>query len=173
MKKLLREFKDFAVKGNVVDMAVGVMIGGAFGKIVTSVVNDLFMPVLSLLTGGINTSALFLPLGPGTFQTIEEAQAAGVATFNYGNFLQTVIDFVLIALCIFLFVKLVAKLRKPAAPAPAPPVQTAPFRCPISKPSCAAPSARKHRASTVSRRSADAPASRRSRTRMCWKTNST
>ena len=120
MKKLLREFKDFAVKGNVVDMAVGVMIGGAFGKIVTSVVNDLFMPVLSLLTGGINTSALFLPLGPGTFQTIEEAQAAGVATFNYGNFLQTVIDFVLIALCIFLFVKLVAKLRKPATPAPAP-----------------------------------------------------
>ena len=120
MKKLLAEFKKFALKGNVIDMAVGVMIGGAFSKIVTSLVNDVFMPVLSLITGGLNTSALFVALDGQEYATLDAAKEAGVATLNYGTFIQTVIDFVLIALCIFLFVKLVAKLRKPAAPAPAP-----------------------------------------------------
>ena len=126
MKKLMEEFKKFALKGNVIDMAVGVMVGGAFSKIVTSLVNDLFMPVLSLLTGGLNVSSLFILLGAPaegqTINTIDEATAAGIATLNYGNFIQTVIDFLLIAGCIFFFVKLVTKLHKKpeAAPAPAP-----------------------------------------------------
>ena len=112
MKKWLEEFKKFALKGNVVDMAVGVIIGGAFGKIVSSLVNDLFMPILTLITGGVNTSSLFLALGPGA--------AAGVATLNYGLFIQNVIDFLLIALCVFLFVKALSAFQKkqPAPPAP-------------------------------------------------------
>ena len=129
MKKLLGEFKKFALKGNVIDMAVGVMIGGAFSKIVTSLVNDVFMPVLSLVTGGANTSSLFLALGEGEFATIEAAKEAGVATLNYGVFLQTVIDFVLIAICIFAFVKLITKLHKKEEPKPAPAPRLCPFCC--------------------------------------------
>ena len=129
MKKLLGEFKKFALKGNVIDMAVGVMIGGAFSKIVTSLVNDVFMPVLSLVTGGANTSSLFLALGEGKFATIEAAKEAGVATLNYGVFLQTVIDFVLIAICIFAFVKLITKLHKKEEPKPAPAPRLCPFCC--------------------------------------------
>lgn len=129
MNKLVKEFKEFAFKGNVVDMAVGVMIGGAFGKIVTSVVNDLFMPVLSLLTGGMDTSSLFVALGEGEFKTIEEAQAAGVSTLNYGLFIQTVIDFILIALCIFGVVKLMNRMKKKEEPAPAPAPRLCPFCC--------------------------------------------
>ena len=129
MSKMLKEFKDFAFKGNVVDMAVGVMIGGAFGKIVTSVVNDLFMPVLSLVTGGMDTSSLFITLGEGSFKTIEEAQEAGVATLNYGLFIQTVIDFILIALCIFGVVKLMNKFKKKEESAPAPAPRLCPFCC--------------------------------------------
>ena len=132
MSKLLKEFKEFAFKGNVVDMAVGVMIGGAFGKIVTSVVNDLFMPILSLVTGGMDTSSLFVALGEGSFKTIEEAQEAGVATLNYGLFIQTVIDFILIALCIFGVVKLMNKFKKKEEPAPAP-APLRPRRIPASE----------------------------------------
>ena len=127
MNKLVKEFKEFAMKGNVVDMAVGVMIGGAFGKIVTSLVNDMFMPVLSLITGGMDTSSLFVALGPGEFKTIEEAQAAGVSTLNYGLFIQTIIDFLLIAICIFAFVKLISKMHKKEEPAPAPAPRLCPF----------------------------------------------
>ncbi len=129
MKKFLDEFKAFALKGNVMDMAVGVIIGGAFGKIVTSLVNDVFMPVLSLLTGGVNVSGLFLPLAESDvpLKTIEQAAEAGVATLNYGLFIQTVIDFVLMALCIFLFVKAISKLRKKQEEAPAPVVRKCDF----------------------------------------------
>jgi len=102
MKKIWKEFKEFAFKGNVIDMAVGVMIGGAFSKIVTSLVNDMFMPLLSILTGSVSFTDLAIPLGEG-----EEA-----AKFAYGNFLQTVVDFLLIAVCIFIFVKLITRLRK-------------------------------------------------------------
>ena len=131
MKKLLAEFKKFAIKGNVIDMAVGVMVGGAFSKIVTSLVNDMFMPVLSLITGGVDTESLFIPLDGGTYTTLTEAKAAGAATFNYGLFLQTVIDFLLIAVCIFIFVKLIAKLNKKddAPPPPAPAPRLCPFCC--------------------------------------------
>ncbi len=131
MKKFFDEFKAFALKGNVMDMAVGVIIGAAFGKIVTSLVNDIFMPILSLLTGGTNVSGLFVLLGKapeGTaITTVDAAKEAGVATLNYGMFIQTVIDFFLMALCIFLFVKLISNLRKKEEAAPAPVVRTCPF----------------------------------------------
>jgi len=107
MKKFLQEFKAFALRGNVLDLAVGVMIGGAFGKIVSSLVNDIFMPIIGLVLGGANVS--------GASFTV------GAATLNYGMFLQTVIDFLLMALCIFLFLKIVAKLtpkKKEEAPTP-------------------------------------------------------
>ena len=111
------KFKKFAFKGNVVDMAVGVVIGGAFGKIVTSLVNDLITPLISLLTGGANFSELFVILNAkgadtAAIKTIEAAKEAGFATLNYGNFIQTVIDFFIIALSIFMFVSLIQKSRE-------------------------------------------------------------
>ena len=108
MKELFNEFKKFAFKGNVIDMAVGVMIGAAFGAIVTSLVNDLFMPILSLLTGRINFADLKIMLGEG-----ETA-----ASINYGAFLQAVINFLLIAVCVFLFVKLISKMQRKPEEAP-------------------------------------------------------
>ena len=129
MKKFLQEFKAFAMKGNVIDLAVGVMIGAAFGKIVTSLVNDIFMPVLSLITGGIDFSNWFIALDGKSYATLAAAQEAGAATLNFGAFISTIIDFILVALCIFLFVKAVNKLKKPEAPKPAP----APRLCPFCK----------------------------------------
>ncbi len=125
MKKFLEEFKAFAVKGNMIDLAVGVIVGGAFGKIVSSLVNDIFMPVLSLLTGGQNVSNLFIQLKATdtVYTSIEAAKEAGVATLNYGMFIQTVIDFLIIALSIFLFVKGISKLQKKKEEAPAPVVR--------------------------------------------------
>ena len=117
---MFKKFKDFAFKGNVIDMAVGVVIGGAFGKIVTSLVNDLITPFISLLTGGANFSELFVILNKANapegvdveaIKTIADAQAAGLATLNYGNFIQTVIDFFISALSIFIFVSLIQKGR--------------------------------------------------------------
>lgn len=130
----MQDFKAFALKGNVVDMAVGVVVGGAFSKIVTSLVNDLLMPVLSLLTGGTNVSGMFallgkVPEGAEVPATIEAAKELGIATFNYGNFIQTVIDFILIALCIFVCIRLIAKLHKKEEPAPAPAPD--PRKCPF------------------------------------------
>lgn len=132
MKKFFEEFKKFAMRGNVVDMAVGVVVGGAFSKIVTSLVNDVFMPVIGLLTGGTNVSGMFALLGEapeGTvIESIEQAKELGIATLNYGTFIQTIIDFILVAFCIFLVVKFINKMKKPApAPAPAP----APRKCPF------------------------------------------
>lgn len=129
MKKFIDEFKAFAIKGNVIDLAVGVIIGGAFGKIVSSLVNDIFMPIISLLTGGINVSGLFVQLGGGDvkYSSISAAADAGVATFNYGMFIQNVIDFVLIALCVFLFVKAINSLKKKTPETPAEPARLCPF----------------------------------------------
>lgn len=120
----LKEFKAFALKGNVVDMAVGVIIGGAFGKIVTSLVNDIIMPPIGLLVGGVDFSDLKLTLK----EQILDAAGAVVTpavTWNYGAFIQQVVDFTILALCVFMMVKLMNKLtkkeeEKPAAPAPAP-----------------------------------------------------
>lgn len=115
-----KEFKEFAMKGNVIDLAVGVIIGGAFSKIVTSLVNDLIMPLVSLLTGKVDFSNLFLALDGKVYQTLEEARTAGAATLNYGNFITTVVDFVIIAFALFLLVRQVNKLRSIAAPKPEP-----------------------------------------------------
>ena len=130
MKKFMEELKAFAMRGNVVDMAVGVIIGGAFGKITTSLVNDIFMPLLGLLTGGINFGGLFYALDGNTYASVEAAAEAGVGTINYGAFMQCIIDFVLVALCMFLVIKVMNKLKKPE-PAPAP--AKAPRLCPFCK----------------------------------------
>lgn len=102
---MLKDFKEFAFKGNVLDMAIGVIIGGAFGKIVTSLVNDLFMPIISLLTGGISFTDLKYVITPASGDVAENAIA-------YGSFIQNVVDFLIIAVCIFLFVKLIEKFKK-------------------------------------------------------------
>ena len=114
----IKEFKEFAVKGNVMDMAVGVIIGGAFGKIVTSLVNDVLMPLVSLGTGGIDFTDLFINLGEGNYSTLAAAKEAGAAVFAYGQFIQNIIDFIIIAFCIFLMIKGMNKLKKKEEPAP-------------------------------------------------------
>lgn len=116
MKKLLNEFKEFAVRGNVMDMAVGVVIGGAFGKIVSSLVADIIMPVLSLITGRINLTALAV--------TVPAAlEGAKPITITYGNFLQTVLDFIAIAFSIFLVIKAMNRLKRKKEAAAAPPAE--------------------------------------------------
>ena len=130
MKKFFEDFKAFAMRGNVIDMAVGVVIGGAFGKITTSLVNDIFMPVLGILTGGINFGGLFYALDGNEYASIEAAAEAGVGTLNYGAFIQNIVDFLLIAFCMFLVIKFMAKMKKPE-PAPAP--EKAPRLCPYCR----------------------------------------
>ncbi|MEW6764423.1 MAG: large conductance mechanosensitive channel protein MscL [Pseudomonadota bacterium] len=109
---LLKEFREFAIKGNAFDLAVGVIIGAAFGKIVDSLVKDVIMPPLGLLLGGINFNNLFLTLGEGDFATQQAAKEAGVATLNYGVFIQTMVDFAIIAFAIFMVIKLMNRLRR-------------------------------------------------------------
>ena len=112
MKKFFEEFKAFAMRGNVVDMAIGVIIGGAFGKITTSLVNDIFMPLLGLLTGGVNFGGLFYALDGNQYASVEAAAEAGVGTINYGAFVQYIIDFVLVAFCMFLVIKMMNGMKK-------------------------------------------------------------
>lgn len=107
-----KEFKDFALKGNAVDLAIGVIIGGAFGKIVTSLVSDIIMPLIGIFLGKVDFSNLFIALGSGHFTTIEEAKKAGVATLNYGIFINNVIDFLIVAFSIFFVIKQVSRLSK-------------------------------------------------------------
>lgn len=119
-KKTLNEFKEFAMKGNIVDMAIGVIIGGAFGKIVTSFVNDIIMPAISLLTGKVDFNNLFIALDGNTYETLAQAQEAGASTLNYGTFLTTIIDFLIIAISMFIVMKKLFKAKKEEqAPAPA------------------------------------------------------
>lgn len=119
---MLKEFKEFAMKGNVLDMAIGVIMGGAFGKIVSSLVSDVLMPPIGLLTGGVDFSSLFLNLSGTPQPSLAAAKAAGAPTLNYGVFLQSVFDFIIIAFVIFILVKQVNRLKKEAPPAPpAPP----------------------------------------------------
>jgi large conductance mechanosensitive channel len=118
---MLQEFKQFAMRGNVLDLAVGVIIGAAFGKIVASFVGDLMTPVLGLLLGGVDFTNLFVPLRGGPFTTIAEAKAAGVPVIGYGQFLQTIIDFVIVAFAIFLLIKAVNRAQRKEAAAPPPP----------------------------------------------------
>jgi len=107
-----KEFREFAMKGNVVDLAIGVVIGGAFGKIVTSLVNDLIMPLVGLLLGRIDFSNLFINLSGDHYNTIAEAKKAGAATLNYGMFLNSVLDFLIVAFSIFIVIRQLNKLRK-------------------------------------------------------------
>lgn len=118
---MVKEFKEFAMRGNVVDMAVGIIIGAAFGKIVTSMVNDVIMPPIGKLLGGVDFSNLFFTLGSGEYASLAEAQAAGAATLNYGLFINTVVNFIIVAFAIFLLIKAINNLKKkeeakPAAP---------------------------------------------------------
>ncbi len=124
---MLQEFKTFIMKGNVLDLAVGVIIGAAFGKIVNSAVNDLIMPVVGLFLGKVDFSNLFISLKGGNYATVAAAKAAGVPTINYGLFLNTTLDFLIMALVIFMIVKSANKLRKAEEPAPAPTGRTCPF----------------------------------------------
>jgi large conductance mechanosensitive channel len=120
----LREFRDFAMKGNVVDMAVGIIIGAAFGKIVTSLVNDVIMPPIGLLTGNMDFSQLFINLGGADYPTLEAAVAAGAPVIRYGLFVNNVLDFILVAAAIFLVVRAMNRLRaKQEAPPPEPPAE--------------------------------------------------
>jgi len=116
---MFKEFKEFAMKGNVLDMAVGIIMGVAFGKIITSLVNDVIMPPIGKLLGNVDFSSLFVNLGAGDYKTIAEAKAAGAATINYGIFLNTILDFLIVAFVIFLMVRQVNRLKKAPEAAPA------------------------------------------------------
>ena len=115
MKKLLEEFKAFVMRGNVVDLAVGVIIGAAFGKIVTSLVNDIFMPIIGMIVGNVDFTTLEIKIG-------EPVEGAEQAAIKYGMFIQEIVNFLIIALCIFMFIKLITKMqkKKEEEPAPAP-----------------------------------------------------
>ena len=127
---MMHEFKEFAVKGNVVDLAVGVIVGAAFGKIVDSVVSDLIMPIVGLLVGKLDFSSLFIVLGQapaGTAMTLDALKKAGVPVFAYGNFITVAVNFAILAFIIFMMVKQINRLKNAPAPevAPAAPVVTA------------------------------------------------
>lgn len=119
---MLKEFKEFALKGNMVDMAVGIVVGGAFGKVVSSLVADIIMPPIGKITGGTDFSNLFIVLGEGEYATIADAQEAAVATLNYGLFANNIMDFLIVSFAIFMVVKLLerAKKKQAAEPDPAP-----------------------------------------------------
>ncbi len=120
---MMQEFKEFAMRGNVVDMAVGVIIGGAFGKIVDSFVKDVVMPPIGAMMGGVDFKSLYLNLGPDTFATLAEAEKAGAPLIKYGNFINTMVDFLIVAFVIFMAIKALNKMKKeapPAEPAPTP-----------------------------------------------------
>jgi large conductance mechanosensitive channel len=115
-----KEFRDFAMRGNVIDLAIGVIIGAAFGKIVTSLVNDVLMPPLGLLLGKVDFSNLFINMSSKHYDSLTDAKAAGAATLNYGIFINNILDFLLVAFAVFLLVKQVNRfMPKPAEPAPA------------------------------------------------------
>lgn len=115
---MFKEFREFIKQGNVMDLAVGVIIGGAFGKIVSSLVEDIVMPIVGLATGGLDFTELFISLDGSKYATLAQAKEAGAATFNYGAFIQNVIDFLIVAFIIFLMVKSLNKMKREEIPAP-------------------------------------------------------
>ncbi|MFN3544033.1 MAG: large conductance mechanosensitive channel protein MscL [Thiobacillus sp.] len=120
---IISEFKEFAIKGNAMDLAVGVIIGAAFGKIVDSIVKDLIMPIVGAISGGIDFSNLFFALGDvpeGTAMTLDALRAANVPVFAYGSFLTILLNFIILAFVVFMIVKQINRLKKQAPPAPAP-----------------------------------------------------
>ncbi len=125
---MLKEFKEFAMRGNVVDMAVGIIIGAAFGTIVKSLVDDIIMPPIGLLLGGVDFSDIFINLSGGDYASLAAAREAGAATINYGVFINTVLNFLIVAFAIFLVIRLINRLkRKEEAPAPEPTTKDCPF----------------------------------------------
>lgn len=122
------DFKAFAIKGNVMDLAVGVIIGAAFGKIVSSLVDDILMPLISMVTGGTNFNDMFYVLKPGkdgiTGPSLEAAKAAGANVFAYGHFIQSVVDFLIIAICVFIVIRAMGRLIRKKEAAAAPPTST-------------------------------------------------
>ncbi len=116
---MMKEFKEFAIKGNAMDMAVGIIIGAAFGKIVSSLVSDVIMPPIGRLMGNVDFTGLFINLGSTAYETLAEAQKAGAPTLNYGNFFQTVIDFLIVAWAIFMLVKGINSMKKKEEEKPA------------------------------------------------------
>ena len=123
---MLKEFKEFAMRGNVLDMAVGIIIGAAFGRIITSLVSDIIMPPIGLLLGKVYFSSLFLNISGTSYATLAQAKAAGAATINYGLFLNAVIDFAIVAFVIFLMVRQINRWNKPV-PAAAPATKDCPY----------------------------------------------
>ena len=125
---MIKEFKEFIMKGNVLDLAVGVIIGGAFGKIISSLVTDVLMPPIGMLLGKVDFSNLYINFSGGSYSSLAEAQQAGAATLNYGLFLNNVINFLIIALVIFIIIKQVNRLQKPAVqPAAEPTTKECPY----------------------------------------------
>jgi len=116
---MFKEFKEFAMRGNVLDMAVGIIIGAAFGRIITSLVNDVIMPPIGLLLGKVDFSSLFINLTVTPYASLADAKKAGAAVIGYGAFLNTVLDFVVVAFVIFLLIRQVNRLKREPAPAPA------------------------------------------------------
>jgi large conductance mechanosensitive channel len=122
---IIKEFKTFAMKGNMIDMAVGIIIGAAFGKIVNSLVNDVIMPPLGKMISNVDFTNLFLVLGPGEFATVAAAKEAGVATLNYGTFINEIINFLIVAIAVFMMIKAINTMKKKEAAAPTlPPAPT-------------------------------------------------
>lgn len=127
-KKVMGEFKTFALKGNILDLAIGMIIGTAFTKIVNSLVNEVIMPALSLITGKIDFTNLFIALDGKEYATLDAAKTAGIATINYGTFISSVIDFLLVAIVIFIFMRYIFKKRKEEpAPIQAPKTKKCPY----------------------------------------------
>jgi large conductance mechanosensitive channel len=133
---MLKEFRDFAARGNVVDLAVGVIIGAAFGKVVTSLVNDVIMPPIGLVIGRVDFKSLFISLNGQSYPSMAEAQKASAPTINYGIFLNTILEFLIVAFVVFLLVKQINRMRPAPPTAPADPPKTCPF-CASSIPSAA------------------------------------
>jgi len=123
---MLKEFKEFALRGNVIDLAIGVIIGSAFGKIVSSLVKDILMPPIGLMLGDVDFSELFLNLSGGDYDTLTAAQEAGAVTINYGLFVSAVIEFLIVAFALFLVIKQVNRLQRPAEQ-PAPTTKECPY----------------------------------------------
>jgi large conductance mechanosensitive channel len=117
--EMLKDFKEFAMRGSVVDLAVGLVIGAAFGKIVTSFVEDILMPPIGLLLGKVNFNNLFIDLSGSGFATLEEAKKAGAATINYGMFFNTILNFIIIAFAVFLIIRQINRMKRESEPAPA------------------------------------------------------
>jgi len=119
-----KEFREFALKGNAVDLAIGVIIGAAFGAVVSSLVKDVIMPPIGLALGGVDFSNLFVVLGPGSYPSLKAAQEAGAPTLNYGVFINALINFVIVAAALFVLVKGMNRLKREAPPAPTPAART-------------------------------------------------